>query len=48
MTGIAKKIGLLALALPLMGWSATASAGNFMPTGGRATQPVGHYEFCQR
>ncbi len=19
-----------------------------MPTGGRTTQPVGHYEFCQR
>ncbi|MCK9551180.1 transglutaminase-like cysteine peptidase [Aquamicrobium sp.] len=26
----------------------SAHAGNsFMPTGGRTTQPVGHYEFCQ-
>lgn len=48
MTGIAKKVWLLAVALPLAGWSAAASAGNHMPTGGRATQPVGHYEFCQR
>lgn len=26
----------------------TASAQAFMPTGGLSTQPVGHYEFCQR
>lgn len=25
-----------------------AAAGSFMPTGGRTTQPVGHYELCQR
>lgn len=48
MTGIEKKIWLLAVALPLAAWTGTASAANFMPTGGRATQPVGHYEFCQR
>jgi predicted transglutaminase-like cysteine proteinase len=29
--------------------AATAHAENFsMPTGGRTSQPVGHYEFCQR
>lgn len=48
MTGIGKKIGLLAVALPLAAWTGTASAAASMPTGGRATQPVGHYEFCQR
>lgn len=26
----------------------TAFAQSFMPTGGLSTQPVGHYEFCQR
>ncbi|MFC3218409.1 transglutaminase-like cysteine peptidase [Tianweitania populi] len=25
----------------------SAQAGSFMPTGGRSTQPIGHYEFCQ-
>jgi predicted transglutaminase-like cysteine proteinase len=25
-----------------------ASANSFMPSGGRTTQPVGHYEFCQQ
>lgn len=48
MTGTAKKIWLLAVTLPLAAWSTAASAGNSMATGGRATQPVGHYEFCQR
>ena len=29
--------------------AATAHAENFsMPTGGRTSQPIGHYEFCQR
>lgn len=27
---------------------ATSAAQSFMPTGGFSTQPVGHYEFCQR
>jgi predicted transglutaminase-like cysteine proteinase len=46
-TGI--KSNLLAFALPLILWTGLAHAGaSFMPTGGRATQPVGHYEFCQR
>lgn len=49
MTRTRTKHWLLALALPLAAWSGSAAAGPaFMPTGGRATQPVGHYEFCQR
>jgi predicted transglutaminase-like cysteine proteinase len=28
--------------------SAAEAAGSFMKTGGRTTQPVGHYEFCQK
>ena len=28
--------------------AASARAQSFMPTGGLSTQPVGHYEFCQR
>ncbi|WP_442583507.1 transglutaminase-like cysteine peptidase [Mesorhizobium sp. ASY16-5R] len=27
---------------------AAEAAGSFMKTGGRTTQPVGHYEFCQK
>ncbi|MFI0849402.1 transglutaminase-like cysteine peptidase [Mesorhizobium sp. IMUNJ 23232] len=27
---------------------AAGAAGSFMKTGGRTTQPVGHYEFCQK
>ncbi|MEZ2332291.1 transglutaminase-like cysteine peptidase [Mesorhizobium sp. RCC_202] len=39
---------LLAMAMQLSAWG-TASAGPaFMHTGGRTTQPVGHYDFCQR
>jgi predicted transglutaminase-like cysteine proteinase len=38
---------LLAMALQFGGWG-TAYAGSFMHTGGRTTQPVGHYEFCQQ
>ncbi|MGI6853386.1 transglutaminase-like cysteine peptidase [Mesorhizobium sp. 1B3] len=35
--------------MPLVLWTGIAQAGaSYMPTGGRATQPVGHYEFCQR
>lgn len=40
---------LLAAFLPLTMWATTATAApSFMATGGRTTQPVGHYEFCQR
>jgi predicted transglutaminase-like cysteine proteinase len=42
---------LLALvaALPLAGLSGGAFAAQpYMHTGGRTTQPIGHYEFCQR
>lgn len=40
---------LIAAVMPLMIWAGTANAApNFMTTGGRTTQPVGHYEFCQR
>lgn len=40
---------LLAMAACLAGWAAPAAAGQaFMQTGGRTTQPIGHYEFCQR
>ncbi|OHV60778.1 transglutaminase [Mesorhizobium sp. LCM 4577] len=42
------KLLLLAIAMQLSAWG-TASAGPaFMHTGGRTTQPVGHYDFCQR
>ncbi|MBX3582655.1 MAG: transglutaminase-like cysteine peptidase [Rhizobiaceae bacterium] len=40
---------LLAMTIALGGWIASAHAGSSsMPTGGRTTQPIGHYEFCQR
>src|SRR5690606_30243775 len=29
-------------------WSAQAAAASFMPIGGPTSQPVGHYELCQR
>ena len=32
----------------LIAGSVVAQAQTFMPTGGLSTQPVGHYEFCQR
>lgn len=39
---------LVAVAL-WIGMSATAFAAQaWMPTGGRTSQPIGHYEFCQR
>jgi predicted transglutaminase-like cysteine proteinase len=39
----------LLLAAPLSGLAGTAKAAQpFMQTGGRTTQPVGHYEFCRR
>jgi len=40
---------LLAMAIQLSGWGTANAAGPaFMSTGGRTTQPVGHYEFCLR
>ena len=40
---------LLAVVIGLGIWGDAAQAGQaFMHTGGRTTQPVGHYEFCQR
>lgn len=39
----------MALAVAALGGAAGAArAQAFMPTGGLSTQPVGHYEFCQR
>lgn len=38
-----------AAAIMLAGWAGAAEAGNrAMPTGAITTQPIGHYEFCQR
>lgn len=40
---------LMLAALASLTWAGTAQAGaNLMQTGARTTQPVGHYEFCQR
>ena len=40
---------LLAMAMELSAWgTANAAGAAFMNTGGRTTQPVGHYELCQR
>lgn len=40
------KIGLLALVFaPLL--SSISNASSFMPSGGRTSQPIGHYEFCR-
>jgi predicted transglutaminase-like cysteine proteinase len=39
---------LLATAAQMGAFGAAQAAGSFMNTGGRTTQPVGHYEFCQR
>ena len=40
---------LLAMTIWLGAWGSAAEAGQaFMHTGGRTTQPIGHYEFCQR
>ncbi len=49
MTGRTGTSLLLAMGLGLAAWAGAAEAGPaFMPTGGRTTQPIGHYEFCQR
>ncbi|WP_310180936.1 transglutaminase-like cysteine peptidase [Mesorhizobium sp. BE184] len=39
---------LLAMALQFCGWGSANAGANFMHTAGRTTQPVGHYEFCQK
>lgn len=47
--GIRKNVLLAAMAAATLAASAATSfAQAFMPTGGLSTQPVGHYEFCQR
>lgn len=38
---------LAAMALQFGGWGVAFAGASFMHTGGRTTQPVGHYEFCQ-
>ncbi|TPN21537.1 transglutaminase [Mesorhizobium sp. B2-3-3] len=43
------KLLLMAMAIQLSAWGSAYAAGPaYMHTGGRTTQPVGHYEFCQR
>jgi predicted transglutaminase-like cysteine proteinase len=42
------KLLLLAMAVQFGGFGAANAGASFMPTGGRTTQPIGHYEFCQR
>ncbi len=43
------KLLLLAMAMQLSAWGSADAAGPaYMHTGGRTTQPVGHYEFCQK
>ena len=45
----ASKLWLLATAIQISAWGTAHAAGPaFMHTGGRTTQPVGHYEFCQK
>ncbi|TYR35162.1 transglutaminase-like cysteine peptidase [Mesorhizobium microcysteis] len=47
--GIKRGMRHAALAVAMLGAGVgSASAQSFMPTGGLSTQPVGHYEFCQR
>lgn len=45
-----KRAALLVAAMAGLSALATAAeaGGSFMKTGGRTTQPVGHYEFCQQ
>ena len=39
----------VAMAIGFGAWGGAAQAGQaFMHTGGRTTQPIGHYDFCQR
>lgn len=39
---------LLAVTIWLGAWGSAHAGQAFMHTGGRTTQPIGHYEFCQR
>ncbi|HTV68479.1 MAG TPA: transglutaminase-like cysteine peptidase [Rhizobiaceae bacterium] len=49
MTNKGTRLRSIFAALPLAAFAASASAAPAtMPTGGRTTQPIGHYEFCQR
>ncbi|RTM09257.1 MAG: transglutaminase [Hyphomicrobiales bacterium] len=49
MKKLAKNLGLLAISALLGAWgTAYAAEPAFMHTGGRTTQPVGHYELCQK
>lgn len=48
MKGTRGKLPLLAMAAMLSGAGGAEAGASFMHTGGRTTQPVGHYEFCQR
>ena len=43
MTG---KLLLAAIALQFAGWGTAYAGPSFMHTGGRTTQPIGHYQFC--
>jgi len=47
MNGTRGKLLLMAIALQFGGWGTAQAGVSFMHTGGRTTQPVGHYEFCQ-
>lgn len=47
--GMPKKFLIAVAAVAVLGASlVTAAAQPFMPTGSLSSQPVGHYEFCQR
>lgn len=48
MNGTRGMLLLVAMALQVGAAGAAHAAGTFMQTGGRTTQPVGHYELCQR
>lgn len=43
-----KIFGVIAVAASLAVSTLPASAQPFMPTGGLSSQPIGHYDFCQR
>jgi predicted transglutaminase-like cysteine proteinase len=48
MTGTRGKLLLLVVAALFSGAGAAQAGASFMHTGGRTTQPVGHYEFCRQ
>ncbi|MBX3579845.1 MAG: transglutaminase-like cysteine peptidase [Rhizobiaceae bacterium] len=48
MTKTGTRLLTILAALPLAFAAGTAFANSSMTTGGRTTQPIGHYEFCQR